>query len=323
MLSLSFGGIEIARDTRMPDGSVPVTAMDAFIAVNNMIGIPVALPVPTCHGERLSLAADPIIKVASRSSNPRLVQPHDPRVAKISCQSVFQEFLAAVRAGVAAEYYPVGTILYSPYGSERPTECWTSEYHCYHSKDYAMPFIVVDYRMAELLNHEKCLAAVLLSMYALERKFVFGRPVSISNIDTMFRNSVIVQEMNRWRSACHPYIHPSLLEVAAKVVVDRAEVQFFPPSLEELHLNPYNNPNLEELTWKYFCDTPTAIDAKCPERTFLTSDGRKTCYWLRSVDQDPFYTYRDLCAAWCCYGDSVVQHSWGWNASLITACVVC
>ncbi len=195
-----------------------------------------------------------------------ILQPGDPRIAEIEKLHIFQNLQHAVRTGTARSQFPIGTII---------PDIWTDNAA---GIVYLMPHIVVDYREARLPNLEKHLGAFLLRQNALPVKFRFDKDTNI------FAESELRRWLNDDPEGYAAGCSANLLEVASNIITGSGTlVRFFPPSLEELHLDPHDNPELENLVWEYFRDTPTSIEGPCLKRIFLDPLGVAQCCWLRSA----------------------------------------
>lgn len=213
-----------------------------------------------------------------------ILQLNDSRVPEISELRTLKNLQYAVRTGTAREKFPIGTVI---------PDLWID----HQTKTiYLMPLIIVDYRTVELAtNHRKCPAAILLRQNALpgchdfyESKFRFWlNDTSIGS--------------DGYANGCSP----NLLKTVSKIIIDEVPVKFFPPSLKELHFNPYDNPELEDLVWEYFRDTPTDHKVPCPKRIFLDPAGSPQIVWIRFEDFPcPWFVNSDGSA--CC--SSVAHH---------------
>ena len=178
------------------------------------------------------------------------------------------ELKQAMNDGTAQKEFPIGTII---------PDIWTE----FRTKiAYPMPLIVVGYRKIKLANLKERFGAILLRQKASPYKAGFGN-------NSGFRNSV--HRLWHNHASAGDYISgcsADLLRVVAEVIVAGTSVKFFPPSLEELHLDPYNNPQLEELVWEYFRDTPTDPREPCPRRVFLDPWGSARTCWLRDCSAE-------------------------------------
>lgn len=202
----------------------------------------------------------------STLTEPCILQPNDPRIAKIKSLRIFQDLQRAVRAGNASSQFPVGTII---------PDIWTDNAA---GIAYLIPHIVVDYREVTLAGHTKRLGATLLRQNALPVKFRFDKDTSI------FAESELRYRLNDDTEGYAAGCSANLLEVVSNVIIDGdTQVRFFLPLPEELHFDPYNNPKLKYLVWEYFRDAPASIGEPSHKRIFFDPSGTAQDCWLRSA----------------------------------------
>lgn len=207
-----------------------------------------------------------------------LAEMGDVFSARISTQSkdnIFHQLQLAVRNGTAPERFPVGTIF---------PDTWTDHDS---GEVYQMPFIVVDYRPMELVSDSTMqFSAILLRKNATPKSLKFHHMDKNTYHDSLAHQ--YLNDNDTYLKGCSS----ELLDVVTPVripiesldgKVDKVEAYFFLPTLEELHLDLYGNPRLEELTWQYFRDTPTDYSLPCPKRTFCTPSMQPRACWLRSA----------------------------------------
>lgn len=227
---------------------------------------------------------------------PGILQPDDSKIAQISNYGVLQYLRSKLRAGRAP--FRVGTII---------PDLWTDPET---GIIYSMPLILVDYRKVRLVDGNERFGAILLRQNASLASVCFDQKAS-----TEFNHSDLKHWLNRgdYFEGCSSVLR----EVTAEIMLDREPVKFFPPSLEELHLDPYDNPELEDLVWEYFRDTPTDYTCPCPKRVFRNYFGTAQLCWLRSAYRS--FAFR----VWVAFTDgSAVYHGANFAIACSPACAV-
>lgn len=199
-----------------------------------------------------------------------VLHPGDPRISQILNfgQQALRDLKQALKAGTYRKHFPVGT---------RIPDIWANPQT---GIMYSMPLIVVDYRMVKTLGYGDCMGAILLRLNASPNQLIFD----VDNKNVFSQSSLNNYLSGRTNSQAYLYgCSTNLLHSITDVLVDGAFVRFFPPSLEELHLDSYGNPDLEQLVWEYFRDTPTDVDTPCSKRVFCGPSGAAQFCWLRSA----------------------------------------
>lgn len=182
---------------------------------------------------------------------------------------IFHKLQCAVRDGTAREKYPVG--------KEIPDQ-WTD---VTKDKTFAMPWRIVDYRDVLLANGEKRLAAILLRIYASLIKIKFNEYYTNiydgSNVERFLQND--------YRDGCTP----ELLDAIVKIQLPGRgcalrPATLFIPRAEELHIamSQDSTPNIDQMAWEYFRDTPTEYTTPCQKRIFRDTNGVPQVCWTRS-----------------------------------------
>lgn len=204
-----------------------------------------------------------------------LVRVPEAKVAQFNM--TLQGLREAMRVGVAEVYFPVGTVV---------PDTWTNTKS---ATIYQAPWIVVDYRMVRLATSKtRTLGAVLLRRQASPYKLPFFRSKEITSVIAEFSLRDWLNDEGGYMAGCSS----DLLKVVSEVLIDqRTPVMFFLPSLEDLHLSPEPNLNIDRLAWEYFRDTPTAINDECEKRIFLDLEGRVRSFWLRSFGHNNDYVW--------------------------------
>lgn len=135
------------------------------------------------------------------------------------------------------------------------------------------------------VDKERVLGAILLRKQASPYALPFFREQGgdfSSRAPKYFSLKDWLNDENGYVAGCSS----DLLKVVSEVIVDQMPAAFFLPSLEELHLSPGFNPNLERLTWEYFRDTPTGVNDECEKRIFVDLEGEARSFWLRSLGRN-------------------------------------
>ncbi len=210
----------------------------------------------------------------------------------------------ALNDGTYREKFPIGTPI---------PDVWTDPTT---SIIYPMVRIIVDYRTVELAGREHRLGAILLSQTVVP-------PDDITFDD---RGSIIFAKstLRMWLNGDDPdcYLagcNPELLDTVAEVMIDGALVKFFPPSLEELHLDPHKNPKLENLTWEYFRDMSTDYHQPCSKRIFRAPLSAMPMHvWLRSALRG----YSDLVWGADTDGSAYYYYAYTAGGACAPACVI-
>lgn len=213
---------------------------------------------------------------------PSILEPNDPRIRQTLNSHYLQDLKQALKAGTYRERFPVGS---------RIPDLWKDRENY---KVYLVPQIVVDYRTVQTAERGDRLGAILLQQNVSFREIVFDYRYENDFMKSRLKWDCNSVESFRWHQT-----GPSanLLDATTDVLVDGVPMRFFPPSLEELHfdiklyeypnlrerLDIYDNPELDQLAWEYFRDTPIDIYARCLKRVFRTPEGRAQSCWLRNA----------------------------------------
>ncbi len=228
-----------------------------------------------------------------------LLQSGDPRIDQITNSQYFQKLQEALRYHCARTEFPVGTII---------PDFWTDHNNW---KVYSMPHIIVDYRKFQTVQYGERFGAVLLRRNAMPCTVVFSKTGR-----SVFTDS----DLRKWLNVGGDYAKGcsnSLICATADVVVDDLSLRFFPPSAEEVHLNPNQRLDLENLVWEYFRDTPTEACEHCPKRIFLDPSGVAISCWLRSANRTYAFNVRCISSS-----GSLGNYSAYSISHVVPACVV-
>ncbi len=198
----------------------------------------------------------------------------DPRIDRITNSQYLPRLQKALRNRTARAEFPVGTIIPDVWKNPRSGEI------------YFMPLMIVDYRKFQTVQYGERFGAVLLRRIALPVLLTFDKEGQND-----FGKSDLMDWLNPdskdWLNVKGDYAKGcsnNLLRATVDVQIDNlSSVRFFPPSAEEIHLNPNRRLDLENLVWEYFRDTPTRHNAYCPKRAFLDPHGTAISWWLRSA----------------------------------------
>lgn len=197
--------------------------------------------------------------------------------------NIFLDLQAAIYRGEVQERFPVGTVL---------PDLWV---HPVSRVPYYMPHIIVDYRDVGLPYRAKTPGAILLRKFALPMTMSFNdggaERYVFSSVHKLVNEGLYVR-------GCSSKLLYTVETVKAPMYYSdnissgAYECKFFLPSLENLHLNPHDNPHFEELTWEYFKDTPADRCQKCLKRIFSDPMGELQDCWTSTDATEQLY------AAW-------------------------
>lgn len=147
---------------------------------------------------------------------------------------------------------------------------------------YTSPLRIVDYRQVRLPSGEEKLAAILLRVYAtVRKKYEFHEHIQFYSKE--YLNGI-------YYTGCSSDLRAAITPIQPGTRIESAK--FFLPRLEDLHLNPFEQPDIDQLAWKYFQDTTTDYSEPCPKRAFTDPHGGEGSYLLRS-DYDTWYLNSD------------------------------
>lgn len=256
----------------------------------------------TTSGTPIGNTSESIVAIPKELITPGVLQLSEPRTTQILKSSYLADLKQALKDGAYRERFPVGTII---------PDIWYDVNRIL----YLMPLIVVDYRLVKTVKYGECLGAILLRKNASPNQASFDvknqNLFSESSLNKYYNHR---KDIMSYGAGCSK----NLLSAVADVIIDDTPVEFFPPSLEELHFDPCQNPDLEALAWEYFRDTPTDVLTPCSKRIFLSPEGTAQYCCLRSACRG-FANNR----VWSVATDGSANHNNAYNTyACAPACVV-